>query len=142
MQKIDKSNVADEFLEQSIECYLDYSRYVSAIHLAGAAQEINEKLIKGKRERNFSTIMLDQLEKYAKRSGSDFNRNDILKSSRDPKNSVKHMDKKKDQFIYINLELEAMTLILEAITDAMLLKKNETKNIKRFKNYFMEKMQA
>jgi hypothetical protein len=142
MKQIDKLDIADEFLEQSIESYLDHSRYVSAIHLAGAAQEIYETLIKGNREQNFSTIVLNQLEKHAKSSGSDFDRNEILQCGRYPRNSVKHMDKKNDRFTYINPEIEAMTLVLEAITDAMLLKKKETENIKRFKEHFMQKMQA
>ena len=84
---------------------------------------------------DFSTIMLDQLEKHAKSSGNYFNRNETLQSSRYPKNPVKHMDKKQDRFTNINPELGAMTLVLEAIADSMLLnRKSTTTLIKRSLN--------
>ncbi len=136
MSKIDKSDLADEYLEQAIECFLDQKRYASALHLAGAAQDINESLIKSDRQQDFPRMMVDFIEKsLSKTSGVKFDKNEFLKQERTAKNAVKHMDGSKDRYVSINLESEAFSALNNALMNSLLLQKKETANIKKFKGY-------
>ncbi|EHI9302653.1 hypothetical protein J9097_004296 [Vibrio vulnificus] len=137
MSKIDKSDLADEYLEQAIECFLDQKRYACALHLAGAAQDINESLIKSKRQQDFPRLMVDFLEKsMSKTSSVEFDKKEFLKQERIARNAVKHMDGSKDRYIDMNLESEAFSALNNALMNSLFLKKKETENIKRFKDYF------
>ncbi|EIX4875831.1 hypothetical protein QTV42_004225 [Vibrio vulnificus] len=137
MKELDKSDIADEFLDQAIECFLDSCRYASSLHLAGAAQEIYEKVIKSERAQDFTSILMDQYEKVMQQQGIPFDRKEFLKESRIPKNSIKHMDGKKDRLVTIDIEKEALEMLSKAVTDALLLQKPVTPNIKRFQDYFV-----
>jgi hypothetical protein len=133
MSKIDKSDIADEYLEQGIECFLDNQRYASALHLAGAAQEIYSSLVKGERSQDFLTVISDFVGRNDQ-SGN-FDKSEFKNASRTPKNSVKHMDGNKDRYVSINLEFEAFKILTEAFMNALFLQKEETHNIRRFKDY-------
>ncbi|MEI8624197.1 hypothetical protein P4S67_07330 [Pseudoalteromonas sp. B137] len=136
MSKIDKSEIADEYLEQGIECFLDQKRYASALHLAGAAQDINESLIKSDRQQDFQRVVVDYFEKtLPQTSDVNFDKNEFLKKERNARNAVKHMDGSKDRYISINLESEAFSALNNALMNSLFLHKKETENIKRFKAY-------
>ena len=64
MEKFDKLAIADEMLESAIESYLDGQKYFSALHLAGAAQEIYGKWLRINGGQDFTTMMLDQAAKF------------------------------------------------------------------------------
>ncbi|EKM21249.1 hypothetical protein LC147_26745 [Vibrio harveyi] len=136
MAKIDKADLALEYLDQAIECFLDTKRFASALHLAGAAQEITEKLIKGDRSQNFLTIFTDVVSRDMEKNGIELDKAKFLETNRTPKNAVKHMDGKKDRYVELDLEEEAFKMLTEALTDAMLFHKSETENMTRFKEYF------
>ncbi|MDO6642036.1 hypothetical protein Q4557_18935 [Shewanella sp. 5_MG-2023] len=136
MAKIDKADLALEYLNQAIECFLDTKRFASALHLAGAAQEIIEKLIKGDRSQGFLTIFTDVVGRDMAKNGLELDKVKFLATNRTPKNAVKHLDSKKDRYVELDLEEEAFKMLAEALMDAMIFHKNETENMTRFKEYF------
>ncbi|ELT7571700.1 hypothetical protein [Vibrio cholerae] len=134
MEKIDKLLIADELLETAIDCYLDQNKYLSALHLSGAAQEIYGKWIRSNNGQDFSTLMLNE---YEKQLGVKIDRKVLKKSDKHAKNTIKHLDSKSDRFAQLNPKLDAFMQISEAVTDYMLLRRYETENITRFKNYLI-----
>lgn len=134
MEKIDKLLIADELLETAIYCYLDQNKYLSALHLAGAAQEIYGKWIRSNNGQDFSTIILNEYEKH---TGDKIDRKALKKADKHSKNTIKHLDSKGDRFAELNPKLDSFMQISEAVTDYMLLKRSETVNITRFKEYLI-----
>lgn len=134
MQKFDKLDIADEMLESAIESYLDAENYFSALHLAGAAQEIYGKWLRINGEQNFSKMMLNQAEKIF---NEPIDRKAIKREDKRPKNSIKHMDNKSDRFAHLNPQLDSFVVISEAVIEYLMLKRSETSNITRFKNYLI-----
>ena len=134
MEKFDKLTIADEMLESAIESYLDGQKYFSALHLAGAAQEIYGKWLRINGGQDFTTMMLDQAAKFI---DEPIDRKAIKKEDKRPKNSIKHMDNEADRFAYLNLKLDSFMAITDAFTEYSMLKRNETPNIIRFKTFLM-----
>lgn len=134
MEKFDKLDIADEMLEGAIESYLDAQKYFSALHLAGAAQEIYGKKLRINGGQDFSTMMLDHASKIFEEP---IDRKTIKKEEKRPKNAIKHMDSESDRFTYLNPQLESFMAISEAVTEYLMLLRPETANIKRFKSYLI-----
>jgi len=134
MEKFDKLAITDEMLESAIESYLDNQKYFSALHLAGAAQEIYGKWLRIKDGQDFSTMMLDHAVKIFEEP---IDKKAIKKENKHPKNSIKHMDNESDRFACLNLQLDSFLIISEAITEYMMLQRKETTNITRFKKYLI-----
>lgn len=134
MENIDKLLIADELLETAIDCYLDQNKYLSALHLAGAAQEVYGKWIRSNNGQNLSTLMLNEYEKH---TGDKIDRKALNKADKHSKNTIKHLDNKGDRFAQLNPKLDSFMQISEAVTDYMLLKRSETTNIARFKEYLI-----
>jgi hypothetical protein len=137
MNKFDKLIIADEMLETAIEAYLDDNKYFSALHLAGAAQEVYGKWLRIKGGTNFSTMMLEQA---AKALNNDIDRKAIKKEDKRPKNSIKHFDDESDRFAYLNPKLDSFTMLSETVTEYSMLKRTETANIIRFKESIIKTM--
>jgi len=138
MQRINKLDIADEFLEDAISLYLNEKKYFSALHLAGAAQEIYGKTLRMDKEQNYSDFMLDQVVKIFKKDGIEIDKKAVKKSEMHPKNTIKHINNKKDSFATLNPQLDSCSKILEAIMDHAFLKRKETSCIETFKEYFMK----
>ena len=134
MEKFDKLVIADEMLESAIESYLDGQKYFSALHLAGAAQEIYGKWLRIKGGQDFSTMMLDHAAKIFEEP---LDKKAIKKEDKRPKNSIKHMDNESDRFAYLNLQFDSFMAITEAVTEYMMLQRVETPNIVRFREYLI-----
>tara|TARA_B100000700_G_scaffold36466_1_gene35773 strand:+ start:949 stop:1374 length:426 start_codon:yes stop_codon:yes gene_type:complete len=134
MEKFDKLDIADEMLEGAIESYLDSKKFFSALHLAGAAQEIYGKWLRINGGQDFSTLMLDHASKIFEEP---IDRKAIKKEDKRPKNSIKHMDSKSDRFAHLNPQMDSFMAISEAVTEYLMLQRPETVNIKRFKNYLI-----
>lgn len=134
MENFDKLAIADEMLESAIESYLDGQKYFCALHLAGAAQEIYGKWLRIKGGQDFSTMMLNHASKIF---DEPIDRKAIKNEDKRPKNSIKHMDNEADRYAYLNLKLDVFSVISEAVTEYMMLKRIETPNIVRFKEYLI-----
>jgi hypothetical protein len=137
MDVIDKLEVADEYLDLAIESFLHTGRYASAIHLAGAAQEIYGKWLRCNQGQDLTTMMLDQLEKFHKENGTDFDRKEVLRADKRTKNTLKHMDNKEDRFTCANLKLDALVLIAETMTEHKMLKREMSSNVTEFKEFLL-----
>ncbi|MEZ9171304.1 hypothetical protein AB4122_07560 [Vibrio cyclitrophicus] len=135
MELIDKLDVADEYLELAIECFLHTGKYASAIHLAGAAQELYGKWLRCNQSMDLTTMVLNQLEKHHKESGKEFNRKDIIKTDKRTKNSLKHMDNKEDRFTQLNLKLDAFVLLAETLTEHRILERQVSPRIQEFTDH-------
>ena len=120
MEMFDKLDIADEMLESAIESYLDAQKYFTALHLAGAAQEIYGKWLRINGEQDFSTMMLDHAGKIFEER---IDRKAIKKEDKRPKNSIKHMDSKSDRFTHLNPQFDAFMMLSEAITEYLMLKR-------------------
>ena len=134
MDKIDKLAIADEMLESAIESYFDDQKYFSALHLAGAAQEIYGKWLRINGGQDFSTMMLDNAARILEEP---IDRKAIKKEDKRPKNSIKHIDNESDRFAYLDPQLDSFLVISVAVTDYMMLQRKETANIVRFKKYLI-----
>lgn len=135
MENYDKLDIADEMLESAIELYLDNKKYFSALHLAGAAQEIYGKWLRINGGQDFSTIMLDHAGKIFEEP---IDRKAIKKEERRPKNSIKHMDSVSDRFACINPKFDSFIAITEAVMEYLMLQRSETENIKKFKFHIIQ----
>lgn len=134
MESFDKLEIADEMLESAIESYLDSKKYFPALHLAGAAQEIYGKWLRINAGQDFSTMMLNHADKIF---DEPIDRKSVKKEDKRPKNSIKHMDNESDRFAHLNPQLDSFIVISEAVTEYLMLKRPETDNIIRFKNYLI-----
>lgn len=138
MQKVDKLTIADELLESAIENYLDYKKYFTALHLAGAAQEIYGKWLRCNGGQDYSNLMLDQVGKAFKNQGVEIDKKSIKKSDKHSKNTIKHLNNKSDRYAELNPEFDAFMQIVDSIMDYSFLKRIETHNIIRFKEYILQ----
>lgn len=59
----------------------------------------------------------------------------IKKEDKRPKNSVKYMDSQSARFAYLNPQLDSFLVISEAVVEYMMLQREETANIIRFREY-------
>ena len=134
MEKFDKLDIADEMLESAIESYLDGKKYFSALHLAGAAQEIYGKWIRINGGKDHTTTMLDL---YESSSSEVIDRKKVKNEDKRAKNTIKHFDNKDDRYALLNPNLDSFMLITEAVTEYIKLERNETPNIIRFKAFIM-----
>ncbi|EPT0966456.1 hypothetical protein ACVOUJ_004122 [Vibrio vulnificus] len=137
MQEIDKLEIADEYLDLAIECFLHTERFASAIHLAGAAQEIYGKWLRCNQALDLTTMMLNQLEKYHKENGTDFDRREVIKADKRSKNTLKHMDNKEDRFTQVNLQLDAFVLLAETMTEHQMLGRQMSSRLQEFKEHLL-----
>lgn len=135
MDKFDKLEIADEMLEKAIDSYLDDQMYFSALHLAGAAQEIYGKWLRIKGGQDYTTMIFDQIAKFSK---TPLDRKAMKKEDKRPKNSIKHMDNESDRYVFLRPKLDAFYIISEAMTEYMMLHREETANIIRFKEYLVQ----
>ena len=135
MKKIDKLIIADELLDKAIECYMDDQKYFSALHLAGAAQEIYGKWIRSNNGQDFSTMMIDEFDSHLDEK---IDRKMLKKVEKHSKNTIKHLDSINDRYAQLNPQFDSFIEISGAVIEYARLCRVETKNIARFKEYLMK----
>lgn len=77
---------------------------------------------------------------YEKSIDEPLERKEIKKEDKRPKNTIKHFDNKNDRFALLNPQLDSFVIISEAVTEYLILKREETDNIKRFKEHIINQM--
>lgn len=113
-KKLTKLEIAEAQLSHAVELYLTGSNLISAITLAGAAEEILGKLVKKKSAAN---ALEEKIEKLCRMFMA------VFKEPSDPKEFVALQNKARDAFKHIkdgnsvelNLENEAVKLLNRAI---------------------------
>jgi hypothetical protein len=138
MKKIDKLLIGDEFLETAINLFLDEKKYLSALHLAGASEEVYGKWLRCNGSQDYSNFMLDQTGNIFKEHGIEIDKKSVKDFDKHSKNTIKHLDGINDRYALLNPEIDSFIQITEAIMNHSFLKRDESVNIKRFKNYIVE----
>ena len=115
---VEKLTVACEFLEQALRLYYE-SSYFSAIHLAGAAEELlGAHLTALGKSSAFHDLRTTGVElANALGDGLPITRKDMERLLNHAKNRTKHMDLVEDSVIHFNPAEEAHELLDRAVTD-------------------------
>jgi len=124
-----KIEVAVELLETSIRCYMGSKEYFSAIHLAGAAEEIFGKYVRKSGEKDILTNFAEAMHKIGLLDGDLLAVKENKKYFNNIKNSVKHMDSVNNENVTIDAEMEARDMIERALINFNKLKLNATSTI-------------
>ena len=132
-QKLTKFEIAEQQLFQAVELYLAGNHLVSAVTLAGAAEEILGELV---RRRGGKTALDEKVEVLCKMFEFAFkksaNPKDFINLRNNARNELKHI--RTADFIELDLEEEAVKLLDRAISNYKKLKPGPTKKCNEFKN--------
>jgi uncharacterized protein (UPF0332 family) len=137
MGEIEKIDIAKELLESALYHYYESGSYFSAIHCAGAADEILGKYVEiygGQSAFENDHYSLRRTSRVLK--GQEPSKKSISKIMNYAKNTTKHMDGVLDTKVLGNPKTSAKNLLDRAIENYYFLMPHielqETKNIKRF----------
>lgn len=127
---IRKLDIAVKQLETAIDLFVDRGDYICSITLAGAAEEILGKLV----ERNGKRPSVDELcasliSKYAPTADPKHIRAQHLNKAR---NSLKHANRINEDEIKIEVEPEAMSMIIRALNNLVVLDRSAPYNVEKF----------
>ena len=130
-----KINIASKMLETALKLFLEDKDYFSALHLAGACEEILGKQIEflGKETSIESNIKAIQAIKKTL-SGIDMTDKDERDTFNSAKNSIKHMRDGNDSTITMDPEYEAEEMLSRALTNWNRLGGYETPLMEKFFN--------
>ena len=125
-----KIDIAVKQLETAIDLFVDRGDYISAITLAGAAEEILGVLVK----RSGKCPAVDELckaliSKYVPTADSWYIRNQYLNKAR---NSLKHANHAKEDQIEIEVEPEAISMIARSLSNLITLDRSVPYNVDKF----------
>ncbi len=125
---VSKVDVALVHLRTAIQLY-NINNFISAITLAGAAEDILRNLAEKKSGRSSAIdekIFVDQLASYLEKPKPSFEK--VLRSRNRLKNELKHNDNGEDSLIREDFRFEAETFILGAIKNYALITGEEPKD--------------
>lgn len=126
MQKVE---IGVKQLQTAIDMYIDKKDYISAITLAGAAEEVLGKLAERKghktAKKDLSDALLKKVPSVSEKELSDKHLNRV-------RNSLKHVNSDDEDIIEIEPEEEAFTMICRAISNLSKLNKSEPDNLNKF----------
>lgn len=149
MVKISKLVIANEYLRRAIELYFRGDSYFSALHLAGAAQELLGAFVErtGKMSRRQSIVgAAVDISAILDARGVSSTEKEICRVVNHAKNRVKHMDAQKieDEFISFDPQSHAKEMLDFAMSDFYQLWESETAlplsdEIQRYSRYQVER---
>lgn len=120
-QKLTKIDIAEQQLLHAIELFCSDERIVSAITLAGAAEEILGKLVSGARQTNsIESEVTDKCELFESFFGRVENPKTFYAQENHARNELKHIGNGND--VELDLEQEAVNLIERAINNFKMLR--------------------
>lgn len=137
MEKFNKIDIAESQLETALQLYFSGDNFVSALTLAGAAEEILGVCLKLKgiptslEETVKGTCLI-----HEKFHGVRPPKKEIIERANRARNNFKHLNSEEDIEITMDLEEEAKDMLQRAITNYWRFKEDLTKNMVQF-----EKMQ-
>lgn len=140
-------DLACEQLETAIEIFLDRNSPVSALTLAGAAEEILGKEVNSLGGTNELMRRYEERCRLLPRAGIEPPAlKDFIQKENDARNAAKHISARKDggraydPFLRGNLRWEATRMISRALTNARLLALPESAIWRRFDSWSLEQM--
>jgi len=125
-----KLDIAVKQLETAIDLFVDRGDYISAITLAGAAEEILGVLVKrsGKHP-SVDDLCRSLIAKYVPTADPKHIRDQYLNKAR---NSLKHANRAKEDEIAIEVEQEAISMIARALNNLITLDRSVPYNVEKF----------
>ncbi len=127
---VHKLDVAVKQLETAIDLFVDRGDYISAITLAGAAEDILGTLVKRKGARPAVDELCSSL--IAKHVPTADPRHIRDKYLNKPRNSLKHANRLKEDAIEIEVEAEAISMIARALSNLLTLERSVPYNAEKF----------
>lgn len=109
-----KITIAIEFLNAAAVLWLHDAGYYSAIHLAGAAEEITGKICQHEGKLSAFDELHLRIERAMSRISHPYKVQDLSKIAYDAKNSIKHIYGPTDNSVRIDAQREAATYIARA----------------------------
>ena len=122
MHKVEKIEIAKELLESALYHYYETSSYFTAMHCAGAAEEILGSYVElygGKTSHQSNIYSFCRTTKAI--TGEMPKKKDASKFLNFPKNTIKHMDDNNDTTVSGNPKVSARTLLERAMENYDLL---------------------
>ena len=109
-----KITIAIEFLNTAADLWINESGYFSAIHLAGAAEEITNKICQHEGKLSFFNKMHLQIEQTMLSINHPYKIEALGKIANNAKNSIKHMYGPSNSSVRIDAKTEAANYIMQA----------------------------
>ncbi len=136
-QTYQRVELAAEQLDVALELFLSGRSFVSALTLAGAAEEILGKaLVHGNQEPWLEQEYDIVAEPEKIRRGEPYKYKYFLKEKNRVRNAVKHMPDASSSSIDTNMEDEALDMIVRARTNYRLLSLPSTRQMDQFDSWF------
>ena len=128
-----KRDIACEYLDAAIECFLAKSNLFCAIHLAAAAEELFGAHLP--KDRRISTFAWKAEKALLSEFGQTVSDNAARKSVNEWKNEVKHMDDEMESTLKIDPVFAAKYQIEQALINFRTLKLKDTPSILKFERH-------
>ncbi len=136
-----KLEIATELLDRALRLYFEGDSYFSALHLAGAAEELLGVYVKtygGVRSFDSTKDSAVRLSKYIRNDGTESNPKDIADLINHAKNSTKHKYGKGDHITDFDPRFEAFNMLDLAVENYYQLMSHidlpDTELLRRFNN--------
>ena len=138
-QTFQRTDLAKEQLDIALDLFLTSKSFVATLTLAGAAEEILGKALRqeGKKtalEQQHSTI--SSFRTFLERNN--FTLKDYINEKNRARNAAKHMDLASHATITVDMQDEALWMLVRALDHYLRLGFNESDRIKKFNNWFYE----
>jgi len=131
--------LAEEQLDVALELFLSKRSLVSALTLAGAAEEILGQALKFRGKRTtleFEHSAIEQVETFLRRQP--FLWKDFINEKNRVRNAAKHMREQSEAEVIADLEDEALWMLVRACDNHKRLDLDSTSRIAEFDNWFYE----
>ena len=137
MAQFQRIEIAKAHLHRAIVLFIEEQDFINAITLAGAAEEVLGRFVRGA---NLTTAMDQIVGNLCRKLGGSLDekkiRNDHLNRV---KNSLKHFEKGDDELIEIEAEEEAISMIVRAMSNLVLIEGQLTEHSKIFYEFLKER---
>jgi len=117
---VSKLTIAAEYLNRAIELYFRGDAYFSALHLAGAAQELLGKFVERTGEVSAHTSIVEgavRISAYLNENGKPSTDKQIRAVVNHAKNRAKHMDSVGDEVVYFDAQAAARDMLDLAVSE-------------------------
>lgn len=120
--KIGKREIAQTQLQEAIALFLD-EKFLCAITLAGAAEEVLARLLNARGEQSVVEESVEAIQKFRETTGLTIMGNrpkkEIFNLWNNTRNTLKHHNEKADESVMINLFDEAYWMIKRALANSL-----------------------
>lgn len=131
-QTYTKQAIAEHLLDRALLLFLDEKDYLSALNLAGAAEETLGSLVKAAGHKNALASLVDAVRAIGQHlHGTDTAQRDVADRANYAKNSIKHMRRPDESTVSFDAAEEAYDMLERGIGNYFLLNRNYTLPMER-----------